>query len=176
MRVLRLPEDLRDELKAPLGTLYRCDGLECVKKMKEELRRATMVLAVGDITAFYLLEGSVTPDIIIVDHKTKRAPIHDHVKAGIHQPDYELVEVDNPAATLTQEFIDLIRERLESRRPTRIVVNGEEDLAALPVILYAPIGSAVVYGQPNEGSVLVRVTPEKKAHIDNLMKRMTVED
>jgi len=44
------------------------------------------------------------------------------------------------------------------------------------VILYAPLGSAVVYGQPNEGSVLVRVTAEKKLHIDNLMKRMMAED
>lgn len=171
-----MPEDLRDELKAPLGTLYRCNGVECVRMMEKELRQATMVLAVGDITAFYLLEGSVMPDLIIVDHKTKRSPVHDHVKAGIHQPDYEIVEVDNPAATLTQEFIDLIKNTLERRTPTKIVVNGEEDLAALPVILYAPLGSAVVYGQPNEGSVLVRVTAEKKLHIDNLMKRMMVED
>ena len=39
----------------------------------------------------------------------------------------------------------------------KIVVEGEEDLATLPAILYAPPGSVVVYGQPDEGSVLVKV-------------------
>jgi uncharacterized protein (UPF0218 family) len=33
----------------------------------------------------------------------------------------------------------------------------------------------VVYGQPNEGSVLVKVTPEKKDQIKNLMNRMEVK-
>ncbi len=56
------------------------------------------------------------------------------------------------------------------------MVDGEEDLATLPAILYAPLGSAVVYGQPNEGSVLVMVTPEKKKQIENLMKQMIMEE
>ena len=58
----------------------------------------------------------------------------------------------------------------------KIIVDGEEDLATLPAILYAPLGSAVVYGQPNEGSVLVDVTPEKKLHIEEFMKKMIVEE
>jgi len=58
----------------------------------------------------------------------------------------------------------------------KIVVDGEEDLATLPAILYAPLGSAVVYGQPNEGSVLVEVTPEKKKHVMDLMNKMILEE
>jgi uncharacterized protein (UPF0218 family) len=34
----------------------------------------------------------------------------------------------------------------------------------------------VVYGQPNEGSVLVKVTPEKKKYITDLMNRMVLEE
>jgi len=34
----------------------------------------------------------------------------------------------------------------------------------------------VVYGQPDEGSVLVDVTPERKLHIEEFMKRMIVEE
>jgi uncharacterized protein (UPF0218 family) len=33
----------------------------------------------------------------------------------------------------------------------------------------------VVYGQPNEGSVLVKVTPDKKVQIKNLMEKMEVK-
>ena len=58
----------------------------------------------------------------------------------------------------------------------KIVVDGEEDLATLPAILYAPLGSVVIYGQPNEGSVLVNVTSEMKLKIDKFMKQMIVEE
>jgi len=182
LNALILPESLRDDLKAPLGTLYRCSGIDCVRKMEKDLRSARSVIAVGDITAFYLLEASVMPDLIIVDHKTKRAPIEDHVKhgirtkGGISSEEYRTVEVDNPAATLTGPFIEIIKKSLGGCGKTEIVVRGEEDLAALPVILYAPLGSVVVYGQPGEGSVIVKVTPEKKEQIKSLMDKMIVED
>jgi len=72
--------------------------------------------------------------------------------------------------------MDLIQESMQGGEKIKIIVEGEEDLATLPAILYSPPGSAVVYGQPNEGSVLVDVTAEKKLHIEELMKRMIVEE
>ena len=176
MRSLKLPDDHREELKRPLGELYRGDGLECIEAMAQKLRRATKVLAVGDITAYYLLEGGIEPDLIIVDHKTKRKPAPDHVRDGISQPSYRTLEVDNPPATLSNELIEMIRVALLGDERLKIVVNGEEDLATLPVILHAPLGSAVVYGQPGEGSVLVSVTIEKKDYIKELMDRMIAEE
>jgi hypothetical protein len=89
---------------------------------------------------------------------------------------YKTIEVKNPAGTLTKELIDQIRASLNSDGRVKIIVDGEEDLATLPAILYAPLGSVVVYGQPNEGSVLVDVTPEMKTRIDEFMKQMTVEE
>jgi len=72
--------------------------------------------------------------------------------------------------------MDQIQTSLQGEEKIKIIVEGEEDLATLPAILYAPMGSAVVYGQPNEGSVLVDVTAEKKLHIEELIKRMIVEE
>ncbi len=37
-------------------------------------------------------------------------------------------------------------------------IEGEEDLLALPFFLLAELSSVVVYGQPFEGMVVVRVT------------------
>jgi uncharacterized protein (UPF0218 family) len=181
-KMLRLPPEMRDLLKAPLGELHRGRGLECVDKMKGDLAEAVMILAVGDITAYYLRAATVWPDLMIVDHKTKRSTVDEAVKAGIHHngrgsPDYRTIEVDNPAGVLTNEFIHLIRDCLEGPfKRTKIVVNGEEDLATLPVILFAPLGSAVVYGQPGEGSVLVKVTDDKKDYIKSLIDKMIVEE
>jgi len=42
----------------------------------------------------------------------------------------------------------------------------------LITVLYAPENSLVVYGQPREGIVVVKVTPEKKASAANFLKAM----
>jgi hypothetical protein len=176
LRHLLLPDELRSLLKEPLGKLYKGNGQECVKAMKKELLSAKKVAAIGDMTAFYLLKASIVPDLLVVDNKTKRMPVSDHVIEMLDHESYKTVRVHNPAATLTKELIDLIRESMHSDEHVKIVVEGEEDLATLPAILYAPLGSAVVYGQPNEGSVLVDVTSERKLHIEEFMKRMIVEE
>jgi len=144
--------------------------------MESELRASRKVAAVGDMTAFYLLKASIVPDLAIVDNKTKRMPVPDHIVQSLDHDSYKTIEVENPAATLTSELIDRIKDALSGEGRVKIIVDGEEDLATLPAILYAPLGSAVVYGQPNEGSVLVKVTPDKKTQIVELMKRMIVEE
>jgi len=176
LRLLLLPDELRSSLKEPLGRLYKGNGLECVKAMEKELLSAKKVAAIGDMTAFYLLKASIVPDLLVVDNKTKRMPVSDHVAEKLDHESYKTVKVHNPAATLTKELIDLIQVSLQNDEHVKIVVEGEEDLATLPAILYAPMRSVVVYGQPNEGSVLVDVTPERKLHVEGFMKRMIVEE
>ncbi len=176
MKSLLLPESLRSLLKEPLGKLCAGNGLECIRAMEPQLRAARKIAAVGDMTAFYLLQASIVPDLAIVDNKTKRMPVPDNVLKSLEHDSYKMIVVKNPAATLTQNLIDLIDEALNGNVRTKIVVDGEEDLATLPAILYAPLGSAVVYGQPNEGSVLVMVTKDKKKQIEDLMKKMITEE
>lgn len=176
MKLLVLPRELRSELKSPLGTLCRGDGVECIMAMDSELKAAKKITAVGDMTAYYLLESSITPDLAIVDNKTKRMPAPEHVLARLEKNSYRTIEVENPAATLNPELIDLIRISLEGDEHIKILIDGEDDLATLPAILYSPIGSAVVYGQPDVGSVFVKVTAEKKGHVKDLMDRMVLEE
>jgi hypothetical protein len=56
--------------------------------------------------------------------------------------------------------------------PVTIDVDGEEDLATLPAILATPVGGSVVYGQPDEGMVLVAVTPAARREARSLLGRM----
>ncbi|MCJ7444354.1 MAG: GTP-dependent dephospho-CoA kinase family protein [Methanotrichaceae archaeon] len=176
MKSLILPESLRSDLKNPLGLLCKGEGRKCISDMATELKAARKIVAVGDMTAFYLLEASMMPDIAIVDNKTKRLPAPDHVLNRLQIDSYKTIKVRNPPATLTKELMDLIKDSMNREERLKLVVEGEEDLATLPAILYAPLGAVVIYGQPEEGSVLVRVTNEKKEQIKNIMDNMIVEE
>jgi hypothetical protein len=57
-----------------------------------------------------------------------------------------------------------------ARTPVTIVVDGEEDLAVIPLVLAAPDGAIVLYGQPHKGVVLRTVDARAKAAARELMK------
>jgi len=80
--------------------------------------------------------------------------------------------VDNPAAEITPQSIDVIKQAFTLSSPVRIVVNGEEDLLVIPVCVHAPENSIVLYGQPNKGLVIVKVTPEIRNKTQGLLDLM----
>ncbi len=84
-------------------------------------------------------------------------------------------EVDNPSGTVSQQLISAVRRAVNGvalHKRARIVVHGEEDLAVIPAVIEAPEGAAVVYGQPNEGMVIIAVTAEKKHHAQRLLGKI----
>lgn len=128
-----------------------------------------MVVAVGDKVSSTLISLGIKAKLYIYDEKTKRT-FSEKTKTPVEQ----VVLVKNPAGTLTDESLEAIKKALESETSVAIKVEGEEDLLTLPVILYAPLNSLVVYGQPDEGVVLVRVTNERKKFVENIIRKMDV--
>ncbi|WP_440947298.1 GTP-dependent dephospho-CoA kinase family protein [Methanosarcina sp. T3] len=169
---IELPIELRPLMKRPLGTLYRGKGRDTIEKFVGELASPTKLISVGDVTTFHLLEAGIIPDICIVDNRTKRKPVSRDVSDRNRDKVYEEVSVDNPAGIITDELIKTLCEAFASEKLLRIFVRGEEDLATLPVILLAPLGSVVLYGQPDEGVVFVRVTEKKKEEIRVLFEKL----
>jgi uncharacterized protein (UPF0218 family) len=169
---IELPRELRPLMKRPLGMLYRGSGKDTIEKFAGELGSPTKLISVGDVTTFHLLEAGIIPDICIVDNRTKRKPVSSHVSARNMDKVYDEVSVDNPAGIITDELIKTLCEAFASEKPLRIFVRGEEDLATLPVILLAPVGAVVLYGQPDEGVVFVKVTEEKRKEIRILFEKL----
>ncbi|MCK5660888.1 MAG: GTP-dependent dephospho-CoA kinase family protein [Methanosarcinales archaeon] len=170
---LSLPPELRAGLRFPIGKVYSGNGPAVIQKINDELNAALMVVAIGDVTTFNALAANVIPEISIIDGMTKRKAVADDVINGIKHASYSFMHVDNPAGTITEDLITTIDIAFRSDTPVQIVVDGEEDLAVIPVIALSPVGTAVMYGQPNEGCVLVHVTEEKKIIIRNIIKQMT---
>jgi len=60
-------------------------------------------------------------------------------------------------------------------RPVVIFVEGEEDLAVIPLVFAAPPGVAVLYGQPGEGVVLRIVDEAAKQEAAAMLERFIRE-
>lgn len=160
--VVDLPDELRGALSDPFGPIFT-DPEALLVEVSGPL------IAVGDVVTYHLQQAGRPPDVAVIDARTKRSPVADDVQSALGDPD---VTVPNPAATLTEELILAIRDAIDDESPRCIMVDGEEDLATLPAIIAAPIGASVVYGQPNEGMVHVRVTPERQATIRSIIEQM----
>jgi hypothetical protein len=167
--LLSLPRALRTELKEPLGPVYT-DAASLLADAGEP------VVTVGDVVTYHLLRADYRPAVALVDGLTKREAVDEEVWNAIDGFDRR-VEVTNPAATLSASLLSELRAALDragggGAETTVIVVDGEEDLAALPAVLAAPDGASVVYGQPDEGMVLVGTEPEHRAVVRDLVERM----
>jgi GTP-dependent dephospho-CoA kinase len=149
--MLTLPEEHRRLFKEPFGELHREIG-EIIPRLN-----GRMVCAVGDVVTHNLQKNGIVPDVAVVDGFTMRSPC-----SRIPDVTGTCISVKNPAGTLTDELIAALNQAV-THSPTTIVVEGEEDLAVIPMVIAAPIGAVVLYGQPQEGVVFRTVTPEAKA-------------
>jgi uncharacterized protein (UPF0218 family) len=132
-----------------------------------EKEKPPKIVSVGDAVSLNLHAHKITPQLSITDNRCMRKKIEPTVLAA-----EKVVHVENPSGTITEEATTAIREALEGAKHVHVVVDGEEDLLTLIAVLYAPERSLVVYGQPNEGIVIVKVTPEKKAEVAEILKVM----
>ncbi|WP_135821163.1 GTP-dependent dephospho-CoA kinase family protein [Halostella litorea] len=161
--LLTLPPDLRGAFKEPFGPV-ETDPERVLADVTGPL------VAVGDIVTYHFERVGRTPDVAVVDGRTKREAVDGEVSETIRED--HTVEVENPAASLTADLLVALRDAVADDRPTTVVVDGEEDLATLPAVVAAPDGASVVYGQPDAGMVHVRVDAGTRAEFADLLRRM----
>jgi len=169
MRILS--KDLRKKLKEPLGELLKGDGAT-VKSLLRRLidnEKPCTLIAVGDETSNTLRSLHIKLSLYIFDGKIMRKT----VKRRRYPTDRTLT-IKNPPGTLSEDALNAVKEALKGKSSVSIEVDGEEDLMTLPAILYSPKGAIVLYGQPGEGVVAVRVTNDKIKLAKRLIEEMKV--
>jgi hypothetical protein len=164
-----LTPEMRRALKQPLGTLIRGSFVDTMKRLKKmaEQENPTSIISVGDTVSKNLVKNGFYPELYVVDNKCMRRNTK-----PFRLPADQTVYVTNPAGTITNEAKRAMEAALKKSEHVKIVVKGEEDLLTLVAIAYASEDSYVIYGQPHEGIVVVRVTPEKKTEIASILKSM----
>ena len=163
---MKLPNSLRDQLKTPLGILLPI-GQDTKENIQKYLLDESYIITVGDRTTEKMIEYGIIPSLQIIDGFEKRKQ-REFPKLGNAS---ELM-IDNPAAEITLQSIEIIKKAFEMTPPIRLTVNGEEDLLVLPVCIHAPKNSVVLYGQPNKGLVLVQITTEIRNKAQTLLDMM----
>ena len=162
---LRLPDSLRDYLRWPMGPVVHGENV------LPTIGRASPVVTVGDFCTLDLLARGRTPDVCVVDFKTKRQE-DPELREALQRIDAKVFRLTNPTATITPDAWRVVSEAFKSKERVRVEVRGEEDLLALVCIALAPPSAAVLYGLPSQGVVVVRADEAAKSRVLDVLRRM----
>ncbi|MGB9719642.1 MAG: DUF359 domain-containing protein [Candidatus Anstonellales archaeon] len=159
--MLRITEELRAELKEPLGRMISID--EVAKTQKK-------IVAVGDIVVLSLLEKNVRPYIAVFDFKNLRKEISEEEKQKLVSHFPKAKKVSNPPGTLNEEIFEIAKKLLNSGGA--LFVDGEEDLVALAFLRSLEKDFLLIYGIFEKGVVAVEGGEKTKEKAKSIIKRM----
>lgn len=166
---LKLPEFLRNSLAKPIDMLF-----PNTNQVVKNIGNAVMVITVGDVVFAELQSAGFEADIAVLDLKVEREYVGNRLNIDF---DFKVI---NKAGVVSKRLTDVlkkaVRDKLKLDKKTYIEIDGEEDLAVIPAILVAPLGTIILYGQPNymgieNGVVRVLVTEKKKKWVVELLRQ-----
>jgi len=173
--MLKITEELRVILSKPHGILYKGKGTDPIKQAVN-IRKNGILACVGDIVTYYALKAEIKPDIVVIDGKSLRKSLNGKIANEIMRSttEYVTIKAVNPAGHITEDMVEKLFNAVKLAKSTKVKVyiEGEEDLAVMPLVTLLPKGSLIIYGQPNEGVVALDVDEEKKVLIFNLLEKM----
>ena len=159
------PLILKDETRKKLQKIYgKLISEEDLKNIKGD------IFAVGDVVTHTLLKLGIKPKIAIVDYKTKRG---EKIYEDVKNFGKKIIKVKNPRSQISPELWRAVREAMQYNS-VKIEVDGEEDLAVIPVVFFANLGANVIYGMPNTGLVWLKVSNEDKRKVKEIIREMEV--
>jgi len=154
-KCFRLPSQLRIDFAIPRGRVF--SGTELIDFLQRECRS---IVTVGDIVSRTVLENGLKPLLVIIDGHTRRSGT-----AGLDVgflDEFIEIKIVNPPGVIAREAVEAICAALSRRHRTLVLVEGEEDMLALPSIACSPDDTCVVYGVPEIGAAVVKVRENER--------------
>jgi len=164
-----LTKGLRSSLKKPLGTLLTGDAPAAYREIARLVSRKNppRVIFVGDAVSRNAVKLDIRRDVLIIDNKEKRTRVK-----SLTTVQKRTYRVRNEPGTIGSDAWAAVDDAIENG-DALMIVDGEEDLLTLVAMATAPPGSLVIYGQPNEGLVLIEVNAEARKRARLFLGRMT---
>lgn len=148
-----LSEKTRTLLQKPIGTL--------VTKPSNENKLRYLV---GDSTTERFQKENWSYQCAVVDYMKKRMPAFPRC---LDRSQF-LSVLCNPPHSISLELLSGLTSALKIGEKA-ILVIGEEDLAAVALVLLLPLGTVLYYGQPDEGLIECEITETLKDSVYSLL-------
>lgn len=158
-----ITDELKEELRKPWGQLLKAPSVG----------DGEFVICVGDETSKVFNRSKIEYKISVVDFKiARKKAVSSFLELGFSGNE-KVYSVKNPAGSITSELfktaINVVKNKTMEKQIIKI--EGEDDLAVLPLILASPLDCMIFYGQPGEGLVKIRVSENIKARAYKIMAR-----
>ncbi|MEM4562987.1 MAG: DUF359 domain-containing protein [Thermofilum sp.] len=150
----------------PWGYVVFEDPPESVR-FAAELIGDSIVVTVGDVVSWNFAEY-FRSDLMVIDRRSRRVATERHPSLSVR-----IYTCENPPSTLSSECWEALSRALSDvNRGLRaaVLVNGEEDLLAIPAIILCPKGGWVVYGNWKGFLCLIPCTPLFKRIASTLLE------
>lgn len=160
---LKLSDSLRPEFEKEWGEVLTED------ENISEFLVGKRVFTVGDFVTQKTKDLEIKTILSVVDGKVERKilPNAEEAEGFKNMPG----EINTRAVGIIFQKVD---EALSGGVRLTVHIDGEEDLLALPLMLYVPLLSIVCYGLRNRGMVVVIIDEELKINLKNLAARMSI--
>lgn len=165
--MLSLPLTLRETLRKPLSRAEK--DIQAFAPFDID-----KTITVGDVTTKLFHDRHMYPALSVVDFIVERKKVYSSLSDLGFLGDEREFLVKNPAGSITGSLFTAVNDAFDlfsSSQQVVLHIDGEEDLSVLPVVLRAPLGFHVFYGQPGHGTVHVAVTEDMKQQIFDLAQR-----
>ena len=152
---LILPLGMRSVLQRPMG--------EVLRKIPKGFD-SSKIITIGDVTTQEFNRNNANQFLSIVDFLVQRQKKFNALSELGFTGSEETLKIKKPPGTINPELFKIVKKifQAKNRKTKVILIKGEEDLSVLPVLLVAPLGFSIFYGQPGQGLVRVRVDEENK--------------
>lgn len=137
---------------------------------RSRLSKGGLFVACGDVVSVNAVKWGLPPFAAVVDGHTLRERTTELTDLGALASRRELW-ARNPPGQVTAELQSAVHD-LVSGGGGLLVVDGEEDLAVLPLVLELPTGSTVIYGQPGAGVCFLAVDDTAKERVRTILEGM----
>ncbi len=162
---MKISQQARVKLKKPLGKVH--NSLEAIKSLSKKCR----IISVGDICTLALLCIGVRPHLAVFDFRYMRKPLPQGMASILKREFKNIKEIKNEHGTVSDKLLSDAKTLIKNGGAIKI--NGEEDLTALVFIKNALPKDIIIYGQPNEGIVVVKPDKKIKKFVDSLLANKT---
>ncbi|MGN6821782.1 MAG: GTP-dependent dephospho-CoA kinase family protein [Candidatus Nitrosocosmicus sp.] len=158
----------RNLLKEPFGLLIEEDGVNR-ERILVYIEKSIKIVTVGDTTTDKLLNFGFIPNLYIIDNKEKRILKDTPIEYDVEKKIY----CENKPGEISEQVIDIIKEiTVIDFNRIQIIIDGEEDLLALPLFMLSPNNWTIFYGQPNVGLVVVEIDQALRKKAKSIFNRV----